>query len=870
MASGNSGNPPSSPDSPTTSAGFNTDQLPHNTSQNYTDDDDEAAVDPHILPEEPEEPDEEEEEGEDLFNDNFMDDYRRMDDHDQYEAVGLDESFEDDREPDQVIQDRRAAEVELEARDVRFSNRKLPQLLHDNDTDDDSYRPSKRSRADFRPPRSYDDVDTDDGLQSSPGRSQRGHSREDVPMTDQTEDYQDEDEDGDEGEFEMYRVQGTLREWVTRDEVRRFIAKKFREFLLTYVHPKNEDGYFEYVRLINEMVSANKCSLEIDYKQFIYVHPNIAIWLADAPQSVLEVMEEVAMKVVFDLHPNYKNIHQKIYVRISNLPVYDQIRNIRQIHLNTMIRVGGVVTRRSGVFPQLQQVKYDCNKCGAILGPFFQNSYSEVKVGSCPECQSKGPFTVNIEQTIYRNYQKLTLQESPGIVPAEIEVTGIYTNNFDLSLNTKNGRTKKKLKRLSKDPRIGERIIKSIAPSIYGHEDIKTALALAIFGGQEKNVEGKHRLRGDINVLLLGDPGTAKSQFLKYVEKTGQRAVYTTGKGASAVGLTAAVHKDPVTREWTLEGGALVLADKGICLIDEFDKMNDQDRVSIHEAMEQQSISISKAGIVTSLQARCSVIAAANPVGGRYDSSKTFSQNVELTDPIVSRFDILCVVKDVAKGANIDDRSYSESQEDQASARPVDSEILSQDLLKKYITYAKLNIFPRFHDSDMEKLTQVYAELRRESSHGQGVPIAVRHIESMIRMSEAHARMHLRQHVTEEDVDMAISVLLNSFISTQKYGVQRALQKSFRKYITYKMDYNRMLLNLLQELVNRAVRFEEIISGSTSGLAHIDVKVDDLLNMAEERGISDLRPFFSSTDFSAANFKLDEERRMIRYLLPRH
>ncbi|KAJ6961963.1 DNA replication licensing factor MCM2 [Populus alba x Populus x berolinensis] len=941
MASGNSGNPPSSPDSPTTSAGFNTDQLPHNTSQNYTDDDDEAAVDPQILPEEPEEPEEEEEEGEDLFNDNFMDDYRRMDEHDQYETVGLDESFEDDRDPDQVIQDRRAAELELEARDVRFSNRKLPELLHDNDTDDDSYRPSKRSRADFRPPRSYDDVDTDDGLQSSPGRSQSRHSREDVPMTDQTEDYQDEDEDGDEGEFEMYRVQGTLREWVTRDEVRRFIAKKFKEFLLTYVNPKNEDGYFEYVRLINEMVSANKCSLEIDYKQFIYVHPNIAIWLADAPQSVLEVMEEVAMKVVFDLHPNYKNIHQKIYVRITNLPVYDQIRNIRQIHLNTMIRVGGVVTRRSGVFPQLQQVKYDCNKCGAILGPFFQNSYSEVKVGSCPECQSKGPFTVNIEQTIYRNYQKLTLQESPGIVPAgrlprykevillndlidcarpgeEIEVTGIYTNNFDLSLNTKNGfpvfstvieanyvtkkqdlfsaykltqEDKEEIEKLSKDPRIGERIIKSIAPSIYGHEDIKTALALAMFGGQEKNVEGKHRLRGDINVLLLGDPGTAKSQFLKYVEKTGQRAVYTTGKGASAVGLTAAVHKDPVTREWTLEGGALVLADKGICLIDEFDKMNDQDRVSIHEAMEQQSISISKAGIVTSLQARCSVIAAANPVGGRYDSSKTFSQNVELTDPIVSRFDILCVVKDVvdpiademlaefvvdshfksqAKGANIDDRSYGESQEDQASARPVDPEILSQDLLKKYLTYAKLNIFPRFHDSDMEKLTQVYAELRRESSHGQGVPIAVRHIESMIRMSEAHARMHLRQHVTEEDVDMAISVLLNSFISTQKYGVQRALQKSFRKYITYKMDYNRMLLNLLQEIVNRALRFEEIISGSASGLTHIDVKVDDLLNMAEERGISDLRPFFSSTDFSAANFKLDEERRMIRHLLPRH
>uniref|UniRef100_A0A0A0LCK0 DNA replication licensing factor MCM2 n=1 Tax=Cucumis sativus TaxID=3659 RepID=A0A0A0LCK0_CUCSA len=908
-------NPPSTPDSPTTSAGFETDQLPHlsQTSDNYLDED-EAAVDPHILPDEPD-PDEEEE-GEDLYHDNFLDDYRRMDEHDQYESLGLDDSLEDERDLVQIMKDRQAAEIELENRDAQFTRRKLPELLHDHDSEDDNYRPSKRSRADFRPPaggRGYDDID---GMQSSPGRSQRENSRDDVPMTDQSVDDQYEDEDDDENENEMYRVQGPLREHVTMDAVRRFIGKKFKKFLETYVNPKSGNGELEYMRLINEMVLANRCSLEIDYKQFIFVHPNIAIWLADAPQPVLEVMEDVAKKVVFDIHPNYKNIHQKIYVRINNLPVYDQIRNIRQIHLNTMIRIGGVVTRRSGVFPQLQQVKYDCNKCGTILGPFFQNSYSEVKVGSCPECQSKGPFTVNVEQTVYRNYQKLTLQESPGIVPAgrlprykevillndlidcarpgeEIEVTGIYTNNFDLSLNTKNGfpvfstvveanyitkkqdlfsaykitqEDKEEIEKLAKDPRIGERIIKSIAPSIYGHEDIKTAIALAMFGGQEKNVEGKHRLRGDINVLLLG-------------------------KGASAVGLTAAVHKDPVTREWTLEGGALVLADRGICLIDEFDKMNDQDRVSIHEAMEQQSISISKAGIVTSLQARCSVISAANPIGGRYDSSKTFSQNVELTDPIISRFDILCVVKDVVdsvademlatfvvdshfksqpKGANLDDKSINESQEDsQDSARPLDPEVLPQDLLRKYITYSKLNVFPRLHDADLDKLTHVYAELRRESSHGQGVPIAVRHIESMIRMSEAHARMHLRQHVTQEDVDMAIRVLLDSFISTQKFGVQKALQKSFRKYMTFKKDYNELLLYLLRELVKNAIHFEEIVRGSTSELTQINVKLEDLQSKAQEHEIYDLKPFFNSSHFSNANFVLDEEHGLIRHNLAR-
>ncbi|XP_077248606.1 DNA replication licensing factor MCM2-like [Tasmannia lanceolata] len=649
-----------------------------------------------------------------------------MDEHDQFESVGLnDDSMEDERYLDQIMEDRRAAEVELDGREG------FRRLLHDQD---------------------------------------------DVPMTDQTDDEHSEDQDDDEstsskkknddGEYKMYRVLGTLREWVTRYKVCQFIAKKFKKFLLTYLIQKNGEWDLEYIRLINEMVSANKCSLEIDYRHFIESYPNIAIWLADAPRSVLEVMEEAAKNVIFIIHGNYKKIHPKIYVRITNLPVYDKIRNIRQINLNTLIRIGRVVTRRSGVFPQLQEVKYDCNKCGMILGPFFQNSYLEVKVGSCPECQSRGPFTVNIEQTIYRNYQKLTLQESPGIVPAgrlprymevillndlidcarpgeEIEVTGIYTNNFDLSLNMKNGfpvfatvvvanyvakkhdlfssyklteDDKKETQELAKDPRIGERIIKSIAPSIYGHKDVKTPIALAMFGGQEKNVKGKHPLRGDINVLLLGHPGTAKSQFLKYVEKTGHRAVYTTGKGASAVGLTAAVHKDPVTREWPLEGGAVVLADRGICLIDEFDKMNDQDRVSIHEAMDQQSISISKAGIVTSLQTRCSVIAAANPIGGRYDSSKTLSQNMELNDPIISRFDVLCVIKDVVdpvtdemlanfvvdshfksqpKGANLDDNSIRNSQDDfPASERPVDPEILSQDMLKKYLTYAKLKIFP--------------------------------------------------------------------------------------------------------------------------------------------------------------------------------
>jgi DNA replication licensing factor MCM2 len=411
---------------------------------------------------------------------------------------------------------------------------------------------------------------------------------------------------------------------------------------------------------------------------------------------MLPILNEVALEVTLELFPEYHMIHSIIFARIKELPVEDQLRDLRMVHMNSLIKIRGVVTKRTGVFPEYSRIFYRCS-CGDIRGPIFHSNAQEGKqfLGGCVVCQSNGPFTVDEVNTVYRNYQKMTIQETPGTVPPgrvprqkevyvlndmvdsarpgdEVEITGIYINRFDYLGNVKHGfpvfntiieanfirrytdedvvelteEDKQYIRGLSREPNIGRKIVNSIAPSIYGHQYVKKGLALAMFGGEAKDINGKHRIRGDINMLLLGDPGTAKSQFLKYVEQVFHRCVYTTGKGASAVGLTAGVHKDPVTKEWTLEGGALVLADKGLCLIDEFDKMNDQDRTSIHEAMEQQSISISKAGIVTSLQARCSVIAAANPIRGTYNSALNFVDNVDLTDPILSRFDILTVIKD--------------------------------------------------------------------------------------------------------------------------------------------------------------------------------------------------------------------------------
>lgn len=226
-----------------------------------------------------------------------------------------------------------------------------------------------------------------------------------------------------------------------------------------------------------------------------------------------------------------------------------------------------------------------------------------------------------------------------------IECNNIYAHQDSKQLMTVTG--SRQAHEISKRPDLVELLCNSAFPSIFGHNMVKLSLLLSLFGGVEVDTSD-HRIRGDINVLLVGDPGTAKSQMLKSIQAVAPKAIYTTGKGASAVGLTASVRMNSSTQEWGIEAGALVLSDKGTCIIDEFDKMTEYDRSAIHEAMEQQSISIAKAGLCTRLNARCSVVAAANPVKGRYDRQLTFKENVDLSDPILSRFDILCVIEDTA------------------------------------------------------------------------------------------------------------------------------------------------------------------------------------------------------------------------------
>jgi len=734
------------------------------------------------------------------------------------------------------------------------------------------------------------------------------------------------------------KVKGGELNWIMQPQGARYIRSSFTKFLKTYKEEDKDKENVIYEKRIIEMSTENKQSLEINFSHIQKNNNLLAKWIMIYPDTVIPYLNDVAFELTCEIFPRYSDIYKEIYVRIKDFSITMNLRNLRCEDIGHLIKIKGVITKRTNVIPKMKTAYFTCIKCGEENGPFnystdyINNNNDILNIGSCPVCQSKGPYKLVSEKCLYRNYQRITIQESPGTVPAgrvprqkeiiltndlvdiarpgdEVEITGIYTSIFDTNTNIKTNfpvfntfieannikrlndidiqeltdDDKAEMIKISKNKNITYKIFNSIAPSIYGNEFIKKSLALALFGGVSKDPSGKHRIRGDINILLLGDPGTAKSQFLKYLQNVFSRSVYTTGKGASAVGLTASVQKDPVTKEWTLEGGALVLADKGICLIDEFDKMNDQDRTSIHEAMEQQSISISKAGIVTSLQARCSVIAAANPIKGRYDNALNFNDNVELTEPILSRFDILAVVKDNIDSL-LDDKmarfvinshilSHPNGYEEKNLIPSLDDdndndnnnndiisktkESLSQETLKKYIIYARKHIHPKLNDINKNKVSKFYSELRKVSEETGGIQIAVRHLESMLRMAEAHAKMELRENVKSEDIDFAIQMLLESFLQSQKYSIAKSLRKKFMYYLHDKSDNNNLLVNLISKKIKEQINYLRYFNKINENVNEVKINKEQFEKDAQDLGIKDFDDFYKSNWFKRI-FNIDE------------
>jgi replicative DNA helicase Mcm len=641
----------------------------------------------------------------------------------------------------------------------------------------------------------------------------------------------------------------------------------------TEVIDKFEQFYREYYRDeigdLAQKYPTEKRSLYVDWNDLYRFDPDLADDLVAQPDQMRDYAEEALR--LYDL-PVDVSLGQA-HVRIRNLQDATDIRAIRAHHRGELIAVTGIVRKATDVRPKVTEAAFECQRCGT-LSRVPQASGEFYEPHECQGCERQGPFEINFDQSEFVDAQKLRVQESPeglrgGETPQSIDVhiddditghvtagdhvrvTGIlhldqqgsdaekspifdvYMDGISVEIEDEQfedmditDADKTEIIELSNSGDVYQRMVDSMAPSIYGYRQEKLAIILQMFAGVTKNLPDGSRIRGDLHVLLIGDPGTGKSQILQYTKNIAPRSIYTSGKGSSSAGLTAAAVRDDFSegQQWTLEAGALVLADQGVAAVDELDKMRSEDQSAMHQALEQQEISISKAGINATLKSRCSLLAAANPIEGRFDDFDPMAQQIDLEPPLVSRFDLIFTVTDrpdeekdrrladhiistnyagELRTHRVENATSNVSREQVRTATEDVEPAIDVELLRKYVAYAKRNCYPTMTDDAREAIKDFYVDLRTQGeSEDTPVPITARKLEALVRLAEASARIRLSDDVERADADRVIELVRGSLedvgIDPETGELDADIVESGRSKT--QRDRARTLLNVIEEL----------------------------------------------------------------------
>ncbi len=653
------------------------------------------------------------------------------------------------------------------------------------------------------------------------------------------------------------------------------------------VELKREDIEFEsrrffesHKRDIGSSLREDDNVAKVSFKALTQFSPQVAERILETPEDTLAIMETILEESGLIRNPR---------IRFTDMPDSTNIpiRKIRAKHLDQLITIEGIVRQASDVRPQVVNARFECPSCGAILSVLqIEKKFREPSRCSCGR---KGLFKLLSKEMV--DAQRLMIEEAPdsldgGEQPRRISVflkedlveprmeerttpgsrvriigtlkevpvplqTGSIATRFDIAIEANNAipleesfedlmiseEEERQILELAEDPKVFEKLTRSISPSVYGFEEVKQAVLLQLFSGVQKSRSDGGMTRGDMHVLLVGDPGVAKSVTLKFVSNIAPRGRYVSGRATTGAGLTAAVVKDEFLKGWSLEAGAMVLANKGIVCVDEIEKMSEHDRSTMHEAMEQQSVTISKANIQATLRSQTSVLAAGNPKLGRFDPYTPIPQQIDISPALLSRFDIIFVLRDLPNKAQDEAiASYVLEEHQQDVVR----EVIDPQILRKYISYARKRVKPRLTDEAVAEIKDFYITLRNQSTQESDsgikpIPVTARQLEAIVRVSEACAKIRLSDTVTTDDAKRAIDLLKFSLMQvgydeeTKTFDIDRVttgITSSKRNKILTMKD----TISQLENRVGKLIPIEDLKEavGDRMSESEFDEAIDQL------------------------------------------